>query len=226
MKALWILGFLLIVKTSIAQSYQFEKDNKAFHFLENPISINQGEVWGTFQQFYIELPFEFPFMDKKFHRITLECTGRIIFDASHFYYFDALVSSELKDKGLQKSLSPISYKVYPNKDSNILVIEIKNAGINNQANSLMNYQIHLHENGSIALHMGPSSAPETTFFSGAFQLKSFSPFTYQYGLTAFGKANHPNSITYQNEKAIKPFKRINEAPKEGIIYRYKQIPSP
>lgn len=226
MKKVWILVLFLSVQYSWAQSYVFEKDKQDFYFLENPISINNGDVWDTFQQFEIKLPFEFPFMGKQFTQLSLECTGRIIFDKKHFYYIDGLVTQQLKDKGLSQSKSPISYQITDNKNGKAIIIEVKNAGRIGFPNQNINYQLYLYNSGQIAVHMGPSTTENIHFLTGLYFQQSFSPFVYQYGLNVFGAPSHPQTTVYKNQEVIRPFNSIQQTPKKGCIYRFSPMPSP
>ena len=68
--------------------------------------------------------FDFQFMDSTFTSVSLEATGRVIFDDKHFYYADMFVVAGMQDKGTTHSKSPLSFQISGDLGSQILKIEI------------------------------------------------------------------------------------------------------
>ena len=125
MKNIFFLSLFLIgISQSYAQSYSFSQSNEPYKNLENAISINTENVWSGFQAFSIPIGFNFQYMDSTFTSVSLEATGRVIFDEKHFYYADMFVVAGMQDKGTMNSLSPLSYQLSGDQGDQILKIEI------------------------------------------------------------------------------------------------------
>ena len=204
MKHLLFLSiFLTGIAQSYGQSYSFSQSKESYKQLENAVSINAENLWSGFQTFSIPIGFNFHYMDSTFTSVSLEATGRVIFDEKHFYYADMFVVAGMQDKGTMNSLSPLSYQLSGDQGDQILKIEINNATYKKDLSSTINFQIWLYENnGTIELHMGPNSItnPEAALalgpFSGVFNVTSFSPTTFGYGYAIQGSPISPSDTTF------------------------------
>lgn len=228
MKHILFLSFyLLSISHSYSQAYSFSQSKELYTFLEDATSINAGNVWSGFQAFEIPIGFPFTFMDSTFTSVSIEATGRLIFDENHYYYADMFVVAGMQDKGLENTLSPLSYQLFGSIGNQILKIEIKNATYKKDLASTINYQIWLHEsNGTIELHMGPSTIAnsENAFslgpFSGVFKVTSFSPTTFGYGYAILGSSMSPADTTFVGT-GINDFGfRLDNVPLETTVYKF------
>ncbi len=231
MKHLVILFSLFIAASSLkSQPYYFSKANQSFEFLEDSISINNGALWSGFKTFTIPIGFAFKFMDKSFSTVKLEATGRLIFDANHYYYADLFVVSGLQDKGIASSLSPLSYKLSGTTGNRILKIEIKNATFSKDLSSTINYQIWLYENNSkLELHMGPNTIVNTANaftsgpYCGLFHVSTYSPLTYNYGLAIYGNPTTPFDSTCIGTGINTFGLKLNNTLADGSVYQFSTI---
>ena len=231
MKNIFFLSLFLIgISQSYAQSYSFSQSNEPYKNLENAVSINTENVWSGFQAFSIPIGFNFQYMDSTFTSVSLEATGRVIFDEKHFYYADMFVVAGMQDKGTMNSLSPLSYQLSGDQGDQILKIEIKNATYKKDLSSTINYQIWLYENnGTIELHMGPNSItnPEAALalgpFSGVFNVTSFSPTTFGYGYAIQGSPISPSDTTFVGTGVDDFGLTLDNIPSNGTVYRYALI---
>ena len=116
--------FLIGIAQSYGQSYSFSQPKASYKQLENGISLNTENPWSGFQSFAILMGFDLQFMDSTFTSVSLEATGRVIFDEKHFYYADMFVVAGMQDKGTTHSKSPLSFQISGDLGSQILKIEI------------------------------------------------------------------------------------------------------
>ena len=231
MKNILILFFFLIaLSQSYAQSYSFSQSKGLYTHLENGTSINAEKVWSGFQSFSIPIGFSFDYIDSTFTSVSLEATGRLIFDENHYYYADMFVVAGMQDKGTENSLSPLSYELSGTIGDQVLKIEINNATYKKDLSSTINYQIWLYENnGTIELHMGPNSIehPETTLdrgpFSGVFNMISFSPTTYAYGYALLGSSESPSDTTFVGTGTNSFGLTLDGVPVDSSIYRFTMV---
>jgi len=228
MKQILLISILFLSTINLqSQPYFFSQSTESFKFLKDSVSINNGNIWSGFQTFNIPIGFTFEFMGNNFSSIDFEATGRLIFDPSHFYYADMFVVSGMQDKGPSSSISPLSYKLTGNSGNQILKIEIKNATYQNDTGSTVNYQIWLYEeNSRIELHMGPNNIPNpiNAFslgpFSGVFNVTTFTPLTYIYGLSLYGDPLSPSDSTFTGA-GINTFNiKLDNIPPDGTVYRF------
>ena len=112
--------FLTGIAQSYGQSYSFSQSKESYKQLENGISINAANLWSGFQAFSIPMGFNFHYMDSTFASVSLEATGRVIFDEKHFYYADMFVVAGMQDKGTTHSKSPLSFQISGDLGSQIL----------------------------------------------------------------------------------------------------------
>lgn len=225
--------FLIGIAQSYGQSYSFSQSKASYKQLENGISINTENLWSGFQSFAIPMGFDFQFMDSTFTSVSLEATGRVIFDEKHFYYADMFVVAGMQDKGTMNSLSPLSYQLSGDQGDQILKIEINNATYKKDLSSTINFQIWLYENnGTIELHMGPNSItnPEAALalgpFSGVFNVTSFSPTTFGYGYAIQGSPISPSDTTFVGTGVDDFGLTLDNSPSEGTVYRYSLVKGP
>jgi hypothetical protein len=141
-------------------AYTLTTSQQAYSDLEDPISINNGEVWDwdTFSE--VTIPFEF--------KISGQTVNRFLFDDDYFafitpegnyeendevtYVYPSVAYIQDRTFSTGTSTSPLSYKIEGTEGSRILKLEMKNVG-NELATEIgftedhfyMNMQIWLYE---------------------------------------------------------------------------------
>lgn len=226
-----LIVFLISMTQSYSQSYSFSQFQEQYIPLEEGTSINKDSIWSAFQAYAIPIGFPFSYMGNSYTCVSLEATGRLIFDDDHYYYADMFVVLGMQDKGVLTSLSPLSYLLSGDKGDQILKIEINNATYKSDLSSTINYQIWLHErNGSIELHMGPNNInnPKDAFsrgpFSGVFNVTSFSPISFTYGYALLGDSSSPSDTSFVGSKIDDKGFTLDSAPSEHTVYRFSIDP--
>lgn len=209
----------------------FHQENKVYTEFDDGISLNKKAVWGNFNtRFYVPIGFSFRYMESQFDSVGIETSGRLVFDDNHFYFADALSEISMQDRGIGSgaSESPIDYKLENTSNGKVLVIQFRNAGFAQDANSFVNFQIRLYEKtGEIELHLGPHVVNDwsKTFtngpYCGVYKVSNFNPLTYDYRLALDG---HPDrlSVTIDSGIGLNPFQyKLLALPKEGTRYRFR-----
>jgi hypothetical protein len=229
MKIFILLPILVSFQLSFAQPYFLWEDQQSYSNLGSPTNVNGSTVWSGFDLFTIPIGFDFEFMDQTFTTFDFEATGRIIFDAAHFYFADLFTVSGLEDKGSATSLSPILYELSGSPGTQIFKLEVRNATFSADPTSTIDFQIWLYEEFSrLELHMGPNSisAPASVFtpsngpFSAIHHLSSFGPLTYVYGLIGYGSETAPADSTVTGTGFSSIGMTLNACPPEGTIHIY------
>ena len=227
MKLVIFIISLFSISKSYTQAYSFSQSQEVYIALEASTSINKDSIWSGFQAYTIPIGFPFSYMDSSFTTVSLEATGRLIFDDAHYYYADMFVVLGMQDKGGSSSLSPLSYQLSGTLGDQILKIEIQNATYNNDLNSTINYQIWLYESdGKIELHMGPNiiAHPESAFirgpFSGVFHMTSFTPASFDYGYALIGASSSPSDTSFVGSEINDSEFILDSAPAELTVYSF------
>ena len=187
-----------------SQPYYFWQSNETYTPITGGTSVNGTTVWNDFDVFNVPIGFTFDFMDAAFTSFDFEATGRVIFDASHYYFADMMVVNGLQDKGAGTSLSPISYEVTGSPGTQIFKLEISNATFSGDLTATVDFQIWIYEELSrIELHSGPNNIPVpvgafsgTGPSSGVFHVTNWAPLTYAYGLMAYGDPVTPEDTIF------------------------------
>ncbi len=190
--AITICSFVLSLSV-VAQPYYFTQGTQTYSEETGGTSVNGTTVWSTAQAFWTPIGFSFTFMGNTYDSVKVEATGRIIFDNSHYYFFDGFAVYGLRDKGTSSSQSPITAHLTGSPGNRILKIQYKNATYTGDQTATVNFQVWLHESdNALELHMGPttinnmSGAIGSGGGSGVFNITSYSPLTYGYGLVGYG----------------------------------------
>lgn len=151
--SMFMLGFL-----TLGAQYQYQLTLSSASYQEqsggNPAYDPSG--WGNFEPHQINLGFSFDFMDTTVNAVTLEATGRLVFDPAHHYWLDMTTVANFESKpGI--NTSPISIHHNTLGDGSKLVrIQYKNATYKDDATKTINFSITLYEkDNAIELHMGP-----------------------------------------------------------------------
>lgn len=189
--------------------------------------MNGTTVWSTAQAFWTPIGFNFTFMGNTYDSVKVEATGRIIFDNSHYHFFDGFAVYGLRDKGTSSSQSPITAHLTGAPGNQILKIQFKNATYTGDQTATVNFQLWLHEaDNALELHMGPTTinnmagAIGSGAGSGVFNVTSYTPLTYGYGLVAYGSPTALNDSTISGTGISTSALSVYPAPSNGDKYRY------
>jgi hypothetical protein len=219
-----IITFLiLIIAFNVNAQYSFVKTNEGYINLDNPISINNGEVWDD-PAYTINLPFEFAISNVSSSTIEVQDSYFGFVDSqTDIFHLASPLGIDLIDRGYMDdvSLSSISYEIVGNVGSRICKIEWTNAGAYNDENLSMfvNFQVWLYETSNIIEYRYGSSMIDnlSVFFSdetggwvmvGKFDSGAF----FDDSVFLSGDADNPittNIVSY-----------INGFPSETTIYRF------
>ena len=233
MKNLLLLLYVILYSQLNAQPYYFSENSASYEPLTDSISINNSAVWSGFQTFNVPIGFSFNYMDDNFTTFDFEASGRIIFDANHYYFADLFTVAGLEDKGSSSSLSPISYKVEGVAGSQIFKLEVSNATFSGDLTSTVSFQIWLYEaDGNLELHMGPNTinSPSSAFVNGPFcavhHVNNWAPTTYTYGYAVYDDLNNLQDSTFNGTGISTSPLTLDDCPNEGSVYIFsKNMPS-
>ena len=162
---LLILGLLLFSSIGNAQiAYRLEVLTDAYVDLDAPISLNNGEIWDD-PEYVIPLGFELILGDQLMDTVYIVNFGGGAFlssspvDAGTESFFMP-IGQDLIDlgDGTGASLSPISYKTVTIANTQVCIIEWKNAGFFEDITQtdFINVQLWLYETGDIEYRYGPN----------------------------------------------------------------------
>jgi hypothetical protein len=161
--------------------------------LTNSTSVKNGQIWDN-PGYNFTFPFGFSFYNKQKFTAKITETGMEFLNLTEIDVFGA----QLKDRGTNSSLSPISYVVVGAIGQRIAKIEWKNAGFNNGAASdFINFQLWLYEfDNKIEMRYGPGQvANNSAAFNGRSGIfldvyqEETSPFEV---ITLFGDPQNPS----------------------------------
>ena len=231
-RTLTLLTIFLAFGSLPGQPYFFYQSTDAYTELSGGTSANGSSTWSGFSTLTIPIGFNFEYMGNTYTSVKIEATGRLIFDASHFYWADLFTINGMQDKGAARgtaSQSPVTYELSGSPGSQILKIQVKDATYAGDTASTANFQYWLYEQISkVELHVGPHTIvdPGAAFgsgaFSGVFHINSFTPINYVYALAGYGPANMPNDSTFTGSSVSTSGILISGIPSEGMIYTYSE----
>lgn len=151
----------------------FDVTTEAYELLQNPISINEGEIWGPETIYELELDFEFEINGQFFNQILVGAGKGLTFPGYDNPKLWIWVSEWggwpfLLDRGTDVSVSPIDYEVTGNDGERILKIQWQNAGIRDNEgddpDDFVDFQIWICEGTNrTEIHYGPSQTSNLSF---------------------------------------------------------------
>lgn len=154
-----ITTILFFLATAMLQAqYELTVLSETYNNLEEAVSLNNGEVWGT-QAFIVPIGFDFQLGPETFDTIFISddnvaglLTTVSDIDETPFGAF-APVLQDIVDRGLNTgvSQSPLSFIVEGETGNRIFKLEWNNVGFfnDNGFQDFMNFQLWLYEEGSI-----------------------------------------------------------------------------
>ena len=174
-RKLFLLGLLLMfIQTKAQTHYTHTASTTTYTDLEDPISLNDNQVWYNNQYGPFEVPFSFKIAGQTITHFSFRSnnfeflTG--LNDDSDTTYLMIASGIFIQDKNYDEEISqsPISYKVIGSAGSRVLKMEVKNAGSTtesnaNETNSLfLNFQVWIYEaTNIIEYHYGDSNINST-----------------------------------------------------------------
>lgn len=159
--------------------YKFEVETKAYTVLENPISINDSEIWNRDNGYPIFLDFDIPIFGGVSNSVNIHPGFGFNFPAYgsyHLYFFHLPVNTGgplLQDRGVSEevSKSALDYEITGNQGERIVKVQWENAGFRWDMDTVIwqgyvtatfsdwiDFQIWFYEeDGRIEIHFGPQS---------------------------------------------------------------------
>ena len=226
-----IAFFALFNYTVKSQDSLVHIGKKEYIEITDGFSVNESKVWGGFNtRFQVPIGFTYEFLGKSFNSVTIETSGRLVFDEDHFYFADAFSEISLQDIGMKngKSVSPITFKNEMTSNGKELIIQFKNAGFYQDSLSNVDFQIRLYEKtNEFELLMGPSEInnPIKAFvngpYCGIYKISQFYPTIINHRVAIHGDINSPSiDFDYGNDLDLFKYKLLMP-PSEGTFYRFK-----
>ena len=209
--------------------FTFSYDSQEFEYLNESISVNNGETWGHNFVSTIELGFSFMVAGNTYDSIQVRSGGIDFPDSGPSLSRRLLaLSGLLVDKGESESLSPISYHYgySPEHEENIFKIEWKNAGVRNfgfmpsSPEDYVNIQVWLFETSQeICIHFGPHQLDADTYLNnlnaaGALGIKLLIEGNF---IGPFGNGDMPETLIDECAPG-NCLANINTYPSEGMRY--------
>ena len=165
------IGILCLSSNVFAQevNYYFEQFTNTYTDLENPTSLNNGEIWDD-PNYIVPIGFDFNIFNSSTNQILFdEGLGGDVYDQNIDKAIVA-TAADLSDRAYNTndstSLSPISYLVDGDEGSRIFKLEWENAGFydDDSGNYYINLQLWLYENSDmIEIHYGPSNIESSLY---------------------------------------------------------------
>lgn len=151
--------------------------SSTYELLENPISVNNNEVWESDFNYAINLDFEFEINGQFFNEVIITAGNGLSFQGYNnpklwIWGSEWGGSGYLYDVGVSESESPIDYEVFGDESERIVKIQWQNAGILNQwpdnfpddPDDFVNFQFWIFEGtNEIEVHYGPSQSSDSSF---------------------------------------------------------------
>jgi len=172
MKAPQLVLILTLLSTNLFSqdvNYYFEQFSHTYSNLNNPISLNNGEIWDDFG-FSIPMEFDFLLFGESMDSIVSESSSSTTLVNTEMNSAILISPSDLSDRAYNtdgdSSLSPISYQVDGQIGSQILKIEWKNAGFYEDEEGVYytNLQVWFYESSHmIEIHRGASYIEESFY---------------------------------------------------------------
>lgn len=219
--------------TSIAysQPYTFTQSANSYANLVGATSINGNVVWGPFDSHTVPIGFTFQFMGNGYTTIYIEGSGFTRLDQNYFFLINPFTVA-LKDKGINSSLSPLTYKLEGSAPNRILKIEWSNCEFVNDLGSTANFQLWLYETSNIIeSHIGnctvnnPANAYSANGSNGPviaiYQFQTVT--TCIYGLALNGPSAAANDTLFQNTNVDIFDHSLSSTPVSGTVYRFSPL---
>ncbi len=227
MKKIVLSIILLICSIYVIAQCKYKIDFSAATFppaITNGDTLFNGASWRNGNRQEIQLPFAFKFFDASFQSVFYETTGRLVFDANHFYFVDAISCIGFADEGAgtSKTLSPVIVTVDSVGGEKKVRIRAQNVRLRNAPTKSVNFEIQLHENNTIHCFVGNHSPINTDTeinfgpYMGVYNLESISPAVkFKNSQNVVGTTNNPRDTCFDGEIADYLSFELKDFPNSG-----------
>ena len=171
----FLIAALLLMTLGLAKGqYTFQTTMNPYVELQNPISLDQGNEWGS-SSYQVYFNFNFDILGQPHSALNVLPWGGISFGGlgmkELFVFHTPFGGYWLRDKGegTGSTLSPVDYEITGSPGSQILKIQWKNAGFKQWFNvsdtaDYVDFQIWLYEQGGrMDVRFGNSSTDPGTY---------------------------------------------------------------
>lgn len=236
-----ILASLLCFSESIsAQTEPILVDifSGTYELLENPISVNNEDIWEGDFNYVIDLDFEFEINYQVFNEVIITAGNGLHFQGYNnprlwIWGSEWGGNGYLYDVGDTESESPIGYEVVGEVGERIVKIQWQNAGISNQwpdyfpddPDDFVNFQMWIYEGSNeLEVHYGPSQSSDSSFDQNDGPGVRFLKIDNNWGYCFSGYENLPY-YTWTDFTDPVPGCLLNGIPNEGKIFRFYPNPT-
>lgn len=218
--------------------YDFSVHQAPYAPLDNPVSLNQGEIWDDPNDYIVPVDFPFAFMGLELSFLSIGGFGAVVYgfsDDPESQTAAVLVpfDTDLIDRGIADtlSLSPISYQVEGQPGQRILKVEWSNAGSYDEwsewgsTSMHISFQMWLYEGTDvIEYHYGPEmiNDPAVFYFQGIGAFIGLSGFDLEN--IAFVDIHLLQGPASDPELTDLEFP-VTGTPAEGTVYRFAPVAS-
>jgi len=216
--------------------YTFSTQQQTYADLQNPVSINGGEVWDYDEFDAVAVPFPFKVMGETVDRFMFADDGFVLLatgvqyqddDEGIFYLNPSNLYIQDRTADTEESSSPISYKLEGTTGNRILKLEVKNASIEDATTYgyaddyfYMSFQIWLYEaNQTIEFHYGSDNISDLDNITDGDGL--IAGFGDEYNTVGFvyGNITAPSYSEF-TEETIPGELTLSDYPTNGTVYRF------
>ena len=212
----------------------FDVTTEAYELLQNPISINEGEIWEPETTYELNFDFDFEINGQFFDQVLVDAGKGLTFPGYDNPSLWIWVSEWggwpfLLDRGINVSVSPIDYEVTGADGERILKIQWQNAGIRDNEgddpNDFVDFQIWICEGTNrTEIHYGVSQTSELSFGYNDGPGFRFFNIEDDWGYCIWGYENLPSSNWMEFVGPIGGC-LLDGVPDEGIIFSFYPNPT-
>ena len=225
-----ILSLLFFGTHSIAQEteYFFEEFSQDYADLENPVSVNNNQIWDD-PAFTVPVGFEYKIFDASSNQILFdEDLGGVVYN-HELNKAIVVTTADLIDRAdatnQANSFSPISYLVEGFEGSRIFKLEWKNAGFfdDDSGDYFVNLQLWIYEGSNmIEIHYGPSNIDDVLYnwqedFCGLFEFDEAAETAHGYLIEEMTDNYDFSYVTIDDFFEPNTFSTI---PENGTVFRF------
>ncbi len=212
----------------------FEVISDTYDTIQNPISLNEGEIWEGGSNYSIKFDFEFEINGQFFDEVIVNAGIGLTFPGYNnpqlwIWGSEWGGSPFLFDRGTNVSESPIDYEVVGDDGERVLKIQWQNAGIidneGDDPNDFVDFQIWICEaTNRTEIHYGPSQTSELSFGYNDGPGFRFYNIEDDWGYCIWGYENLPSANWMAFVGPIGGC-LLDGVPDEGIIFSFYPNPT-
>ncbi|NOX86173.1 MAG: T9SS type A sorting domain-containing protein [Chlorobi bacterium] len=234
-----VLLFLCILLTPGFISAQdipilFSVTQEDYEVLENPISVNNGDIWGPDDVYTLYFNFDFQINGHIYTALLVNAGIGLTFSGYNSPKLWIWASEWggwpfLFDRGTNESESPIDYEIVGDEGSRILKIQWQNAGIRDNEgddpNDFVDFQMWVYEGTNrLEVHYGPSQTSGLSFGYNDGPGVRFWNIEDDWGICVYGYADMP-SWDWVLFDGPYPGCLLDSVPSEDIVYNFYPNPT-